>query len=119
MTQHFVLVVDDDLDISTIVAEVLELEGYEVRTASNGLEAMEAIHAEQTQLILLDIRMPIMDGWQFASNLRDKYNRRIPVVVMTAAPDAKQRAFEVGAEGYIAKPFDIDQLIELVRRYVP
>lgn len=118
MVDEAVLVVDDDPDILGIVREVLLLEGFRVRTASNGREALQHVDREQPALILLDMRMPVMDGWQFAARLRSKYNGLVPVLVMTAAKDASARAGEIEAEGYISKPFDIDDLVEKVRQHM-
>lgn len=118
MTDSSVLVVDDDTDILSIVHEVLTLEGLRVRTAANGSEALARVGDEQPQLILLDMRMPVMDGWQFASKLRERYNGWVPVVVMTAAKDAGARAREVQADDFISKPFDIDELVEKVQQHM-
>ena len=118
MAENSVLVVDDDKDILNIVEEILSHEGYTVSTAANGLEALGWLKKQRPGLILLDMRMPVMDGWQFTSNLRIEYDKHIPVVVMTAAKDARQRAREVDAEGYIAKPFDIDHLLATVREHM-
>lgn len=118
MSEPSVLIVDDDLDILNIVEEILSLEGYNVRTATNGLEALLRLGVEQPGLILLDMRMPVMDGWQFATHLRIRYDNLIPLVVMTAAKDAGESAREVDAEAYIAKPFDIDDLIDTVREHL-
>ncbi len=118
MIDEVVLVVDDEADILGIVGEVLSLEGFLVHTASNGLEALQQIRREQPGLVLLDMRMPVMDGWQFATQLRSQYSTRVPVLVMTAAKDARARAREIEAEGYISKPFDIDDLVEKVRRHM-
>lgn len=118
MTGSAVLVVDDDADILGIVAEVLSDEGFRVETAPNGAEALRRVGALRPALVLLDMRMPVMDGWQFASHLRTRYDRMFPLLVMTAAKDARARAREIEAEGYIAKPFDIDDLVRAVHTYV-
>lgn len=118
MAEGSVLVVDDDADILGIVREVLLLEGFRVQTASNGAEALARVGTEQPDLVLLDMRMPVMDGWQFASHLRSRYDHLVPVLVMTAAKDARARAREIEAEGFIAKPFDIDDLVDKVREHI-
>jgi DNA-binding response OmpR family regulator len=118
MAEGSVLVVDDDADILGIVREVLLLEGFRVQTASNGAEALVRVGTEQPDLVLLDMRMPVMDGWQFASHLRSRYDHLVPVLVMTAAKDARARAREIEAEGFIAKPFDIDDLVDKVREHI-
>ena len=118
MSQRSILIVDDDPDILSIVEEILLLEGYAVRTASNGLEALRRVEDEPPRLILLDMRMPVMDGWQFASALRSQRASEVPILVMTAAKDAGERAREINAEGYLSKPFDIDELVRKVGEYL-
>jgi CheY-like chemotaxis protein len=114
-----VLVVDDDADMLAMIDLVLGAEGYKVVTAANGAEALKRIAEEQPSLILLDMRMPVMDGWRFAEEFRARYKRRAPIVVMTAAENAKARAEEIQAEGSLAKPFDLDELFACVRHFVP
>ena len=114
-----VLVVDDDQAIREMVSAILEDEGYSVRTAADGLEALAAIDAIRDQdpecprVMLLDMRMPELDGWGVARRLQER-GLRIPIVVMTAARDARQWAGEIGADAYLAKPFQLDDLIEAV-----
>ncbi len=110
-----VLVVDDDLSILTTVAELLDLEGYPVRTATNGAEALECVKDTEPCLVLLDMRMPVLDGWSFARKLRE-WGRALPIVVMTAAQDARQWAEEVDALGFVAKPFDLVDVLDAVER---
>jgi DNA-binding response OmpR family regulator len=118
MLEQSILIVDDDADILGIVEEILTLEGYRVQTASNGAEALQRVGTEAPGLILLDMRMPVMDGWQFAARLRAEHNHAVPIVVMTAAKDAGERAREIRAEDYLAKPFDIEELVEKVRNHL-
>ncbi len=109
-----VLVVDDDDDVSEFVADALSNRGYRTQHARNGLEALQRIAETEPQLILLDMRMPVMDGWTFAATLREQYGRRIPLVVVTAAEDSKLRADDVGANADLGKPFDLARLYEVV-----
>ena len=111
-----VLVVDDDTSILDTVTSILSGEGYDVVSAATGQEALEAVARKQPLLILLDMRMPIMDGWAVARALRAQ-GISIPIVVMTAAESAKRWADEVGAEGYLAKPFGLDELLTIVERF--
>ena len=113
-----VLVVDDDQDLLTLVAMVLEGEGYKVLTATDGREGLDAIERSMPDLILLDMKMPIMNGWEFAKEFKSKYDAKAPIVVITAYTDAKKRAEEIGAAGWIGKPFDLDTLVNVVNRYV-
>ena len=109
-----VLVVEDDPDLAALEAEVLKLRGHEVEVASNGREALEAVERARPDLILLDIKMPVMNGREFADEYRRREPSTAPIVVVTAADDAQRRAAEVGASGWIAKPFDPDALVDKV-----
>lgn len=113
-----ILVVEDDEGILSTLELVLVEEGYRVVTAADGAAALDIVERQKPALILLDMKMPVMDGWAFARAYRDKPEPRAPVLVVTAARDAAQRAKEVGADAYLPKPFDIDDLIELVGRYM-
>ncbi|HEX2172583.1 MAG TPA: response regulator [Dehalococcoidia bacterium] len=111
-----VLVVDDDEAIRDLVTQILETEGYAVATATNGAEALDVIedirrtHPTCPALILLDMRMPVLDGWGVARTLKER-GLRLPIVVMTAARDARVWAAEIGADSYLAKPFELDDLL--------
>jgi two-component system chemotaxis response regulator CheY len=113
-----VLVVDDDESIRNFVELALDTEGYHVASAHNGAVALDVAGQQQPDLILLDMRMPVMDGWAFAHAYRSRPGPHAPIVVITAAPDAGQRAAEINADGYLGKPFDLDELLELVEHYL-
>jgi len=113
-----ILVVDDDETILLSVAELLELEGFTVATASNGLEALDVTRERQPSLVLLDMRMPILDGWAYARALTEQGLPRPKIVIMTAAHDAHRWADEIGADAYLPKPFEADQLIDTVTEIV-
>ena len=106
--------VDDDPSIVEIVSEILKSEGHEVVSAENGAVALAKVNGEA--LVLLDMRMPVLDGWGFAREFRAA-GKRSPIVVMTAAENARRWAEEIGADGYLAKPFEIDALIAAVERH--
>lgn len=113
-----VLVVEDESYLCDLVADVLEAEGHTARTASNGQEALERIAERKPQLILLDLMMPVMDGWEFVRALRANAEwQDIPVVVITAVYDVKRTQQETGAVAVVTKPFDIDQIADVVDRY--
>ena len=112
---HDVLVVDDDPFIRTTVSAILEEAGYSVETAENALEAAHAVARTPPRVVLLDIRMPGLDGQQFARDLRAR-NVQSKILVMTAARNAERYARELNAEGYIEKPFEIDDLRSEVER---
>jgi CheY-like chemotaxis protein len=93
-----------------------------VQTAPDGQVALSVLAALESRppcLILVDMRMPRMDGWQFARVVKERYNRRPPIVVVTAAEEAAQRAADIGADGYVSKPFNLDDLLGAVARYCP
>jgi len=113
-----ILVVDDDETILVSVAELLELEGFSVSTASNGLEALDRTREQQPALVLLDMRMPVLDGWAYARALSEQGLPRPKIVIMTAAHDARRWADEIGADAYVPKPFEADQLIAAVTEIV-
>ncbi len=117
-TANRVLLVEDDEDLRFLVADELEQHHYVVTQAANGLEALEAIEHEWPSVILLDMRMPLMDGWRFVSELRKRYGRVAPLVVMTAATDARERALSVDANGWLAKPFELDAVLEAVEHAI-
>jgi CheY-like chemotaxis protein len=111
-----VLVVEDDADLLGLMEMVLTEEGHTVRTAADGRQALERVAEEMPGVILLDMRMPVMNGWEFAREFRARYGRAAPIVVVTAAENAQARAAEIGAEAWLAKPFDIDDVLLLVAR---
>jgi CheY-like chemotaxis protein len=114
-----ILVVEDDDTIRHVLQTFLELEGYAVKVAANGFQAIEMLKVGVVpNLILLDMKMPVMDGWQFASEFRHEFDGKSPIVVMTAAADAKTRANEISANGWIGKPFGLDELLEKVRKNI-
>ncbi len=115
MREGPILVVDDDPSILCIVSELLQLEGYWVETAPNGAEALRVIERVRPSLVLLDMRMPILDGWGLAHALRAR-DLNIPILVMTAAQNARAWAEEIGASGYVAKPFELRELLNAVER---
>ena len=114
-----ILVVDDDPDILDALSEILEVEGYQVHRARNGREALQRMDegTSAPDLILLDLMMPVMDGWEFARMLGP--HRRAPIVVLSADRNVGPKAQEIGAIGWLAKPFELGDLLSLVRRSVP
>ena len=105
--------------ILSTVEFILADEGYPVAVAMNGEEALERVEQDPPRLILLDLKMPVMDGWGFAAHYRQRPGPHAPIVVMTAAHDSRGRAAEIGADGYISKPFDGENLLAIVRRLAP
>jgi CheY-like chemotaxis protein len=112
-----VLVVDDDPDILEALSEILEAEGFEIRRARNGKEALDRLEPDAPQLILLDLMMPVMDGWEFAQRMRQKPNvAKIPIIVLSADRNVGSKATDIGAVGHLAKPFELNDLLDMVRR---
>jgi CheY-like chemotaxis protein len=111
-----VLVVDDDPDLRDVVALALGLEGYFVLTATNGREALAHITTRPPSVVLLDLQMPVMSGWELVARLRD-IPVAVPVVFMTAGHRAEQEAERHQVAGYLAKPFDLDTLYDVVERF--
>ncbi len=116
---YLVLVVEDDDCLRDSIVMAIELEGYTVQSAANGSQALLAALQSMPNLILLDMRMPVMDGWEFSKKFRARHGRAAPIVVMTASEDAKKRALEVEAQGWIGKPFNLNELFELLGRFLP
>jgi len=116
MIKTTILIIEDDEDILFSLRDYLELEDYRVLTAGNGLEALELLKETETpNLILLDMKMPLMNGWEFAAAYTEKFTQRAPIIVVTAAADAEQRARDVQAVSFVEKPFNLDNLLEKIK----
>jgi two-component system, chemotaxis family, chemotaxis protein CheY len=114
-----VLAVDDSPTIREMVAETLKSAEYEVLEAENGLEALELLRSEHVDLIISDLNMIIMDGFEFVTKVRENPNFEFtPILFLTteASEDMKQIGREIGATGWLLKPFDPVNLIKVVRR---
>jgi len=118
-----ILVVEDDAAIRGLVSEVLRDDGYQVWEATNGVEALESLRQARPDLIVLDLMMPVMDGWTFVEECRRKeWCGEVPIVVTSASHDLPRTADQLRALGVrtcLAKPFDVDGLLALVERYAP
>lgn len=113
-----VLVVDDQTEIVELVVDFLRDEGYSVRGVTDGAAALAAIEAQPPAMVLLDMFMPHMTGSELWQHLQRQDLGAIPVVLMTASPSAAENLLAQGATDYLAKPFDLEQLLECVARYV-
>lgn len=111
-----VLVVDDDPDILQTLALCLSSEGYKVTTASNGQEALDLLDREQPACVLLDLMMPVMDGWQFVAELERRGVRQSPLLILSADRAVQGHAYKLRAEAFLAKPFDLDELLGKVHQ---
>jgi CheY-like chemotaxis protein len=113
-----VLVTDDDEDLRMLCTMQLELRGFRVSQARNGKEALDVVRAERPDLILLDLMMPVMDGWECLAELKaDKKLSDIPVFIITGKNQKQDQdlAFEMGAHAFIPKPFQATALVAQIR----
>ncbi len=115
MANCSVLVVDDDAVLAATIAEVLGSEGFSTRTAENGLEALHELERDQPEVVLLDMRMPVLDGWGVARVLGSRRDA-VKLIVMTEREDVARCADQVHADGYLPKPFGIVELVSEIRR---
>jgi CheY-like chemotaxis protein len=115
-----VLVVDDDRDLRELLAAVLSSAGYEVLTAENGAAALSVLRTVLPELIILDLMMPVMNGWQFreAQTALPDY-ARIPVICLSGHHAARHQASTIGIKACVVKPFEIDDLLQVVNRFFP
>jgi CheY-like chemotaxis protein len=116
-----ILVADDDPDILSIVAMSLEAQGYTVYKAMNGREAVDLARQHRPDLVLMDMMMPLVSGYEAVGELkRDDATRQIPVVGLSAKAMASdmERATDVGIDGYITKPFRIAQVLSVIDGYL-
>ncbi len=119
-TEHRVLVVDDDRNLRKIISTNLELAGFSVQTAADGREALALIDEYEPDVVLLDLMMPHMDGYEVAQHIRGHANplvANVPIIILTAKSETedKLRGFEAGADDYITKPFGPQELLARVR----
>ena len=116
-----ILVVDDDINICDLLRMYLEKEGYEVRTANDGVEAMTVFRMYEPDMILLDIMLPKKDGWQICREIREQSSK--PIIMISAKGETidKVLGLELGADDYIVKPLDMKEVFArikaVLRRY--
>ena len=117
MSKLKVLVADDEPALRKLLKTNMELEGYETLEASNGAEVLECVERDNPDIILLDIMMPVMDGWEVMTALaaNPEYSQKVILVSAKASDDAQLQGWELGADEYITKPFDLDSLLQRVR----
>lgn len=109
-----VLVVEDDINIAELLRLYLEKDGFEVKIAHDGGEGLKLAESEQPDLILLDIMLPVLDGWQVCRRLRK--TTKTPVIMLTAKGETEDKVsgLEMGADDYIVKPFEVKELLARV-----
>ena len=110
--QTNILLVEDDRDLNLQVSSYLKCSGYQVKATFNGLDALKEFEEDKYDLVLSDIMMPLMDGFELAKEIRS-FNKEIPILFMSARDDkpSKQLGYKVGIDDYITKPFDLDELV--------
>ena len=109
------LIVDDDRDIRKTLALCLSAEGYRVVEAANGQEALDILELERPAAILLDLMMPVMDGWAFCEEQR-RTGDVTPIVLLSASGGLEAQARELRVAAFIAKPFDIDRVVSTIEK---
>ena len=115
-----VLVVDDSITVRRVTQRLLQREGYRVALAADGLQGLERLQAERPAVVLSDIEMPRMDGFDFVRNIRaDEALRDLPVIMITSriAEKHREHARELGVDHYLGKPYSEDELLGLIRNY--
>ena len=116
-----VLVVDDTIENLRLLSNMLSEEGYDVRAVTNGPQALQAVERDPPDVILLDITMPEMDGYEVCRRLRARdHSKDVPVIFLTALTDTadKVRAFEAGGVDYVTKPFQLEEVLARVKTHV-
>ena len=116
-----ILVVEDERSIADLVAEALKRQGYRVETAGDGDQALEAAETTLPDLIILDLMLPKLDGWEVCRRLREEdTTKRIPVIMLTARRDEKDvvAGLELGADDYLRKPFSLAELLARVKAHL-
>jgi CheY-like chemotaxis protein len=117
MSKGHILVVEDNLDNYELVHTILEIAGYDTFLAVNGRDGVNAARKQKPDLILMDMALPEMDGWDATKHIReDPETAHIPLVALTVhtLPRERKRALDVGVDAYLSKPFDANQFIQLV-----
>ena len=116
-----ILLVEDNDSSREMLTRRLQKHGYEVTTATNGQEALDMIRREAPDVILLDMSLPVMDGWAAVRELRaDAAIRHVPVIALTAhaAREDRERAIEAGCDDYETKPVDMPRLLSTIERWL-
>jgi CheY-like chemotaxis protein len=119
MSKGHILVVEDNLDNYELVRTILGLAGYDTFLAVNGRDGVDAAKKQKPDLILMDMALPEMDGWDATKQVRaDPETEHIPIVALTVhtLPRERKRALDAGIDAYLSKPYDANQLIQLVER---
>jgi CheY-like chemotaxis protein len=117
-----ILVAEDNSANRELIREILEVQGYEVLEAANGLEALEQIEEQVPDLVLMDIQMPLLDGLEAVHKLRKTARfSKLPVIALTAYAMSgdEEKALNAGFDGYLSKPMDVKQLLAYLQQFTP
>ena len=115
-----ILVIDDDLDVLEVLKEGLTSDRYQVHTAESGREALKILKEEKIQLVILDLMMPAMDGYEVLKRMKPQLKRKIPVIILTVKDKQKDfiEAFKFDIRFYITKPFRLEKLRRAASYYL-
>ncbi len=122
MARHTILIVDDDSNVLELLRVNCAAHEFDVLTANNGVEALKSMEDHLPALIILDVMMPKMDGWEVCKQVRDKYGEAVRIVMLTAKDTARDKIIGksiLKADEYLTKPFDIDELLSTIDRLLP
>ncbi len=117
-----ILIIDDEKDLIEVLSFRLQSYGYQVISATDGESGLKKVKSEQPNLIILDLMMPNMDGYEVARRLKaDALSSSIPVIVLTAAvtPDLSNKISRLNVSGYLIKPFEPEALLEAIKKFIP
>lgn len=121
MSRPKILVVDDETDVVNFIERTLKSEGFDVVCAYDGIGALDVVSTEKPDLVLLDIMMPMMSGYEVCEQIKSNpQTQAIPIICVTSAhaPDARTQSLRVGASALIVKPFLPAELVAQIRRYL-
>ena len=115
-----ILVVEDNAEVAKLLELILRRTGYDVSIAEDGIQALERFQEQQPDLVLLDIMLPRMDGYEVCTRLRQQFHADVPIIMLSSldSPLDMERSREAGATDHIAKPFDKDQLLDIIAGYL-
>jgi len=117
-----ILVVEDDQDLRTILRLQLMSSGFEVTETTNGAEGFESIRDDLPDCVILDLMMPVLDGFGFLKRVRSvNYLQDVPIMILTASDDERNkiRGYQYQADAYMSKPYDLEELTAEVRKLIP
>lgn len=115
-----ILVVEDNAELAKLLELILRRAGYDVDIAEDGLQALDVFQKQSPDLVLLDIMLPHLDGYEVCARIRGEFHSDAPVIMLSSldSPLDMERSREVGATDHISKPFDKNQLLEIIAGYI-